>query len=124
MKTGVQSAPLTEDQITQMKVAMLEAMKDAGVVGPDADQKLVDSTKVGTVEALRDTGMLNKPQENLDKEPSKSISFKDLPPEGKQQLAAQAGIQLDPNQIRHDELDNKIIDNSLKGGQNAPNQNR
>lgn len=31
--------------------------------------------------------------------PSRSISFKDLPPEGKAQLAAQAGIQLNPEGI-------------------------
>lgn len=31
--------------------------------------------------------------------PSESISFKDLPPEGKAQMAAQAGIQLDPGTI-------------------------
>lgn len=30
---------------------------------------------------------------------SESISFKDLPPEGQAQMAAQAGIQLDPSQI-------------------------
>lgn len=32
-------------------------------------------------------------------EPSKSISYKDLPPEGQQQLAAQAGIQLSPEAL-------------------------
>lgn len=31
------------------------------------------------------------------KPPAESISFKDLPPEGQAQMAAQAGIQLDPN---------------------------
>lgn len=30
---------------------------------------------------------------------SESISFKDLPPEGQAQMAAQAGIQIDPNQM-------------------------
>jgi len=113
MDSGTQTMPVTEDQMTQMKIAMLQAMKDAGVVGPEADQKLVDSTKVGVVEAMKDTGMLdgmNQSKEQPDKGPSKSISFKDLPPEGKQQMAQQAGIILDPNQIRKDELQNKIID--------------
>jgi hypothetical protein len=33
------------------------------------------------------------------KPPSASISFKDLPPDGKTQLAAQAGIQLNPEEV-------------------------
>lgn len=121
--TGSQSAPITEEQMTQMKIAMLQAMKDAGVVGPEADKKLVMSTKVGVVEAMKDTGMMdnmNQPKEQPNKGPSQSISFKDLPPEGKQQMAAAAGIQLDPNQIRRDELQNKIIDTSLRGANNGP----
>jgi len=39
-----------------------------------------------------DTGEAAKP-------PSESISFKDLPPEGQAQMAAQAGIQLSPQQM-------------------------
>lgn len=37
------------------------------------------------------------PPQPEEKEPSKSISFKDLPPDGKAQLAQQAGIALDPS---------------------------
>ena len=51
---------LTDEQIQAIKIAVLETLKDAQVVGPQADQKLVDSTKVGVVEALRDTGMIDK----------------------------------------------------------------
>lgn len=38
------------------------------------------------------------------KEPSKTINFKDLPPEGKVALAAQAGIQLNPQDVVHGDL--------------------
>jgi hypothetical protein len=34
-----------------------------------------------------------------DKQPSKSINFKDLPPEGQAQLAEQAGLKLHPEAI-------------------------
>lgn len=37
--------------------------------------------------------------EPMPKPPSESISFKDLPPEGKVQMAAHAGIQLDPQEM-------------------------
>jgi hypothetical protein len=67
MNTG--DLPITDNQVTKMKVAMLEVIKDTG---------------------------FGKPQPQSKGGPSESISFKDLPPEGKVQLAAQAGIQLDP----------------------------
>lgn len=96
---------MTENSIMQMKIAIIEALKDAGAVGPEMEQRLVDSTKVGVLETLKEAGMLDKQNqpEQTDKGPSKSISFKDLPPEGKAQLAQQAGIQLNPQQIAQDE---------------------
>src|SRR3990167_5028403 len=51
---------LSEDQMNKIKIAVVEVLKDAGVVGPEADEKLIDSTKIGVVEALRDTGLINK----------------------------------------------------------------
>lgn len=38
-----------------------------------------------------------------DKPPSESISFKDLPPEGKVQMAKQAGIDINPQQVEAEE---------------------
>lgn len=111
MDKGLQSSQLTDDQLQQIKIGVLETLKDAGVVGPEADEKLIDSTKVGVVEALKDTGMLDKQGQGEEvKMPSRSIPFKDLPPEGKVQMAAQAGIQLDANQIRADEDAERKID--------------
>lgn len=54
MDSGTQTAPLNEEQINQMKVAVVEALKDAGALGQDMDDKMVNSTKVGVVEALKD----------------------------------------------------------------------
>lgn len=56
MNTSSQASPLNEQQLDQMKVAVLEVLQDAGVVGKEADQKMVDSTKVGMVEAMQDLG--------------------------------------------------------------------
>jgi hypothetical protein len=53
-------------------------------------------------EAIKDTGImdkLNKPAEQP-KGPSESISFKDLPPEGQEQMAAQAGIQISAQELQ------------------------
>jgi len=104
MDSGTQTAPINEEQLKQIQIAVLQALKDSGVVGPEADQKLVDSTKLGTLETLKETGMLdhmNEPKEQPEKKgPSESISFKDLPPAGQAQMAAQAGIQLLPEEIQ------------------------
>lgn len=83
---------MTEQTIQQVKIAVLETLKDAGVVGQEADQKLVDSTKIGVLETLKETGMLGnqQPKTNQNKV---SINYKDLTPEGQVQAAAQAGIQ-------------------------------
>lgn len=54
MDQGTQASPLNEEQIMQMKVAILEVLKDAGVVGKEKEQQLVDASKVGTLETLQD----------------------------------------------------------------------
>lgn len=105
---------VTEDTLQKMKIAILEAMKDAGAVGPEADQKLVDSTKLGVLETLKESGVLDKLQnkqtpQSLDKGPSKSIAFKDLPVDGQVQLAQQAGIQLNPQDVAKKQMDEKAF---------------
>lgn len=95
LEDGLTEADMTEQTIEKVKLAVAETMKDLDMVGPKADQKLVDSTKLGTVEAMKDLGMTD----GMGKEPEKnkvSISYKDLPVDGKVQAAAQAGIAIDP----------------------------
>ena len=102
---------LSSQQIEAMKVAQLQVLKDAGLVGPEAEQNLVDSTKIGVLEALDQTGLIDKingpkqPAEK-DKGPSKSISFKDMPKSGKIALAAQAGIKLEESELEEQEKQN------------------
>lgn len=99
METGTNQQELDQAQIDKLKIAVLETLKDAGAVGPEFDNKLIDSTKVGVVEAMKDTGMINKQDKQETPDQVKpSISYKDLPPEGQVQAAAQAGIQISPEQ--------------------------
>ena len=92
---------MSDEDIMKMKVAILEALKEAGAVGPEHDQKLVDSTKVGTLETLKDTGVidkLNQPTPTAPVTPPKSlaeslsIAFKDLPEDTKAQVIMQLGL--------------------------------
>ncbi len=136
MENGVAAGQAGDDKLVQaVKVGTLEALKDAGEIGPEASDKRIQENKIGMVEALKDLGvtMPNKANGEADKGPSKSLAYKDLPPEGKVQLAAQAGIQLDPNAIATQDAQDKQMAKeaqqaklqSLKGGgNNAPNQKR
>lgn len=110
MEHGLTTAQLTEQQITEMKIALAETLKDVGAVGPEMDNKLVDAAKLGTLESLKDAGMLDgMGEKEQDKTPSQSIPFKELPVEGKIQMAAAAGIQLTPQQImQHEQREQQI----------------
>ena len=93
---------LSQQNIQQLKVAIAETLKDVSgsEILPDSKMR-IEETKVGVAEFAKDTGLLdnNQPQQEENKPPSRSISFKDLPPAGKQQLAAQAGIQIEEGEI-------------------------
>lgn len=52
--------PVNEDNLMKMKIAVLEALKEAGSVGPENDQKLVDAAKLGTLESLKESGLIDK----------------------------------------------------------------
>ncbi len=99
-----------EQTIQQIKIAVLESMKEAGAVGPEMQNTLIQSTKVGVLETLKEAGMLDNQQKPQDAQKvSKSISFKDLPPEGQAQMAAQAGIQIAPEQIVTNEVNKNVM---------------
>lgn len=109
MDSGLQSNQMSEDQLTQMKIAVAEVLKDLNIVGPKKDEEDIMKTKVGVVEAMQDmAGSEGQQPEESEKPPSRSISFKDLPASGKAQLAAQAGIQIDPGEIQMEEAQNAI----------------
>ncbi len=98
---------MTEEQIEQIKLAVLEVMKDIEKAkgGPKKQQEeRIEEAKLGTGEAISDiqkamgTGGQQQEQEE-EKPPSKSISFKDLPPAGQAQMAQQAGIDITAEQV-------------------------
>lgn len=77
METGTQSSPLTEEQLTQMKIAVIESLKDAGVVGQKNDEEDIMKAKIGTMEALQDSGLMQKePQTDPIKEAKAKLDMK------------------------------------------------
>lgn len=51
---------MNDQQLEKMKIAILEALKDAGEVGEEASAKRIDENKLGTVEALQESGIADK----------------------------------------------------------------
>jgi hypothetical protein len=107
----------TDEQAEKIKIAVLEALKDAGEIGQEAQGNRIMENKIGVLEALKDSGLidkLGKPNTEPTKEPSQSISFKDMPISGKVQLAAKAGIELNEDELSKQELDK--VDLKASGG--------
>lgn len=120
-----QGGNMTNQQIEAIKVALLEVFKD--LKGSDLlpDQKTrIEEAKVAALEVYKDTNN-TKPTETV-KEPSQSISFKDMPTEGKVQMAAKAGIQLSPQAMQEQELMDAVkvavSDKGKVGEKNATNK--
>lgn len=82
---------MTDQQLQKMQIAILEALKDAGEVGPEASQRRVMENKIGTLEALKDSGLAQRmtPQDNPELD---AIPYKDAPEDIKRQMEANAGL--------------------------------
>lgn len=117
--------PLTDEQIEQMKLAIIEVMKDmqkAGIL-PTSEQR-VEEGKVAAAEVLRDTGGGQQQQPQVEqKPPSKSIPFKDLPATGQVQAARQAGIDISPQEVVQHAVATQRIKDSGKD-QNASSKGK
>jgi len=86
--------PVNEDNLMKMKIALLEAMKEAGAIGPENDQKLVDAAKLGTIESLKESGIIdsmNKGEELTTVEDLIKI-YKDAAPDIRRQIEEKMGL--------------------------------
>ena len=94
LDTAKMTAQMTEDQLTQIKMAVLGALKDAGEVGQEASQKRVMENKVGTLEALKESGLAKNMSQPVPDNPELApIPYKDAPEDIKRQMEANAGLQ-------------------------------
>lgn len=87
---------LSEQQLLQMKMAVLEAMQDAGEIGPEAQKSRMMENKIGVLEALKESGLADnmvKPNAPQGKQVSETLSYKDAPEDIKRQIEMQAGLQ-------------------------------
>ncbi len=95
IENGSNMDQISEEDIMKMKVGLAEVLKDTGAVGPEFDQKLVDSTKLGTLESLKETGLLdglNQPKEGKSLTEELHVTYKDLPEDVKREVEGRIGL--------------------------------
>lgn len=96
IEDGITQGQMSDQQMQQLKVAVLEVMKEAGVVGPEADQKLVDASKIGTLETLHQTGLVkNEKQAEQQQKVLDDMTkiYKDAPIDIRKQIEEALGMQ-------------------------------
>jgi len=107
---------LTKEQLDKVKLAVLEVMSDvekAKGSPQEQQEQRVTEAKVGAAQAIKDIqeamggGQAPQGEREEAKPPSRSISFKDLPPEGQAQLARQAGIDITAEQAARQQIQGK-----------------
>ena len=85
---------LTQNQLMLMKTAVLQALKDAGEIGPAGDKATTQAAALGSLQALKDTGVAKMgqtpPKESI------SINYKDAPEPIKRQMEQAAGFSPSP----------------------------
>jgi hypothetical protein len=81
-------------------ISPIDYFKEAGYNNPTETAKNAELYKLNPLKASgvtdEEVAEYAPPQQKQIEEPSQSMSFKDLPPDGQMQLAAKAGIELDP----------------------------
>ncbi len=86
---------LTQQQLTMVKTAVLQALKEAEEIGPAADKTKVMAAKVGTLEALHQSGLAKTIQGTGQVAPQTKpgdINYKDAPEDVKRQMEQAAGF--------------------------------
>ena len=63
IEEGVTQGQMQQTQLDQMKLAMLQVLKDTKAVGADHDKNLVETTKLGTLQTLKDAGLLQQEEQ-------------------------------------------------------------
>ncbi len=101
IENGIAGGQMTDNQIKQIQIALVQAMKDAGVIGPSGDKRLVDASKIGTLQSMKDAGLLKgqgKEGANameVDQKMRDTLTkiYDDAPPDIRRQIEQALGMQ-------------------------------
>lgn len=122
IERGITQGQMSQQQVMQMKIAILQVLKDAGLVGKEGDQRLVDSTKLGALQTLKDAGLLDQlsqqGKQNIEADDLVKL-YHDAPPDVRAQILQKLGLQ--PSQQEDITLDQaktaKELHTIIKGNQ-------
>lgn len=113
---------MTTQQMTQLKMAILQALQDAHEIGPEGDKSKLQITKMGVLQALKDAGLVDHIQAAggaANGQPVKEsiqINYKDAPAPIQRQMEQQAGFvpsnEPSPAEVEtHVKIQNTLDDN-------------
>lgn len=118
---------MSDQQILQMKTALLEGLKEAGEIGQEASNKRIMENKIGILEAFKESGLAPKTLGGQQQKPlaeSLNIKFSELPADAQKQVLAQLGIStqmISPSTSKqmesHANIINSVIDQQQENQQ-------
>ncbi len=96
VEQGVTQGQMSQQQVKQMQIAILQTLKDAGIAGPEHDKKLVESTKLGALQMAKDVGLIPKTEQ--EGKPEAALGplvnlYKMAPPDIRRQVEQLMGLQ-------------------------------
>ncbi len=95
IERGVSQGNMTQNQINQIKVALLQVMKDTKTAGPDLHDQLTKTTQMGVVQAMKDLGLVKQAEgEGKPEAAMKALIdlYKTAPPDIRRQIETQMGL--------------------------------
>lgn len=103
IEDGITQGQMSQQQINQMKIAMLQVLKDAKMTGPEMEKKLMDhntanlqTTQLGVLKTMKDVGLLDKlgaeGKDNIEVDNLVKL-YKDASPELRRQIETKLGLQ-------------------------------
>jgi hypothetical protein len=103
IENGITQGQLSQQQIQQVKIALLSVLKDAKMTGPELEKQLVShneanlqTTKLGVLQTLKDAGLIKKTEGEGKPEAAMDALvnlYKVAPPDVKRQIETQMGLQ-------------------------------
>lgn len=95
IEDGITQGKMTQDQINQIKLAMLQVLKDTKSAGPGMNDQLVKSTQMGVLQTLKDVGLIKQTESEGKPEAAMGAlinMYKNAPPDIRRQIEQQMGL--------------------------------
>src|SRR5258708_14119321 len=102
IERGVTQGQMSQNQINQVKIAVLQVLKDAKMTGPEFEKTLMEhndanlhTTKVGMLQTLKDVGLIKETEDEGKPEAAMSAlvaMYKSAPPDVRRDIESKMGL--------------------------------